>query len=346
MELVKEVGAYAGFAAVIGLGVLAALYFSQARDVKRLREWAGRLPSAPETPPRCPAPSPARAGQPRPAGPEGRCARLPARRSPPRAVRPYPATAPPPGQPGQAPAVPAKPGAPATAATGAAPAAATPPAGPAKDAAAPARPAQPTPAGGPGPATRPGRAAPAQTRVISREAAEEARRRAAERSAATSKPRPALPARHDRDRRPRRDRAHRRRDLPLRRRRRQEVGLRSKTAQNGNGGGGSDSANKTPAVDPAQVTVAVLNGTTVEGLARTIGDEIQAAGFQLGNVTNAAQQGERAESAALYAPGHKADARAVARKLKISQIEPIDAQSQTLAGDATVVVVVGLDQTQ
>ena len=116
------------------------------------------------------------------------------------------------------------------------------------------------------------------------------------------------------------------------------------TGQQSGGGAGGD--NNTPAVDPAQVTVAVLNGTTVEGLARTIGDEIQAAGFQLGNVTNAADQGERAESAALYAPDHKADARAVARKLKISQIEPIDAESQTLAGDATVVVIVGLDQTQ
>ncbi|HEX8854524.1 MAG TPA: hypothetical protein VF752_02915, partial [Thermoleophilaceae bacterium] len=44
MTIVQEIGAYAGFAAVVGLAVLAALYFSQARDVKRLREWAGRAP--------------------------------------------------------------------------------------------------------------------------------------------------------------------------------------------------------------------------------------------------------------------------------------------------------------
>jgi hypothetical protein len=44
MSRVQEIGAYAGFAAVIGLAVLSALYFSQARDVKRLREWAGRAP--------------------------------------------------------------------------------------------------------------------------------------------------------------------------------------------------------------------------------------------------------------------------------------------------------------
>ncbi|MBA3264381.1 MAG: hypothetical protein H0T69_18325, partial [Thermoleophilaceae bacterium] len=43
-EIVQEIGAYAGLASVLGLAVLSALYFSQARDVKRLREWAGRAP--------------------------------------------------------------------------------------------------------------------------------------------------------------------------------------------------------------------------------------------------------------------------------------------------------------
>ncbi|HYN90498.1 MAG TPA: hypothetical protein VER75_01160, partial [Thermoleophilaceae bacterium] len=43
-EIVQEIGAYAGLAAVAGLAVLSVLYFSQARDVKRLREWAGRAP--------------------------------------------------------------------------------------------------------------------------------------------------------------------------------------------------------------------------------------------------------------------------------------------------------------
>jgi hypothetical protein len=38
MELIREVGAFAGLAAFLGLAVLALLYFSQARDVRRLRE--------------------------------------------------------------------------------------------------------------------------------------------------------------------------------------------------------------------------------------------------------------------------------------------------------------------
>ena len=41
---VQEYGAYAGIAAILGLAVLALLYFAQAREVKRLREWAGRAP--------------------------------------------------------------------------------------------------------------------------------------------------------------------------------------------------------------------------------------------------------------------------------------------------------------
>src|SRR3982751_4972920 len=40
----KTIGALAGVAAVPGLGVLALLYFGQAREVRRLREWAGRAP--------------------------------------------------------------------------------------------------------------------------------------------------------------------------------------------------------------------------------------------------------------------------------------------------------------
>src|SRR3954447_14660056 len=41
---VEKYGAYVGIAAFFGLAVLALLYFSQARELKRLREWAGRAP--------------------------------------------------------------------------------------------------------------------------------------------------------------------------------------------------------------------------------------------------------------------------------------------------------------
>ena len=44
LAIVQELGAVAGLAAVVGLVVLSALHVSHARDVKRLREWAGRAP--------------------------------------------------------------------------------------------------------------------------------------------------------------------------------------------------------------------------------------------------------------------------------------------------------------
>jgi len=43
-DQVEKYGAYVGIAAFFGLAVLSLLYFSQARELKRLREWAGLAP--------------------------------------------------------------------------------------------------------------------------------------------------------------------------------------------------------------------------------------------------------------------------------------------------------------
>src|SRR4051812_18293450 len=43
-DQVEKYGAYVGIAAFFGLAVLSLLYFSQARELKRLRDWAGRAP--------------------------------------------------------------------------------------------------------------------------------------------------------------------------------------------------------------------------------------------------------------------------------------------------------------
>jgi hypothetical protein len=43
-DLIQLTGAFAGLAAFLGLAVLSFLYFAQARDVRRLREWAGGAP--------------------------------------------------------------------------------------------------------------------------------------------------------------------------------------------------------------------------------------------------------------------------------------------------------------
>jgi hypothetical protein len=81
VALIQEIGAYAGLVALPAFVVLAVLHLSQARDVRRLREWAGRAPerdaqraAAPRaaaveprpaaTPPRPPASPATAAGQP------------------------------------------------------------------------------------------------------------------------------------------------------------------------------------------------------------------------------------------------------------------------------------------
>jgi cell division septation protein DedD len=104
---------------------------------------------------------------------------------------------------------------------------------------------------------------------------------------------------------------------------------------------------KAAPVSPAKITVAVLNGTGIPGLAAQIGDRVDADGFTLGTVSNASQAGgQRANSVAMYAAGHQRDAQAVAKKLRIKTVTQVDAASQSIAGDASVVVVVGSDKTQ
>jgi hypothetical protein len=443
MEILQEIGSYAGFAAVVGLAVLSALYFSQARDVKRLREWAGRAPE------RGPQPAPSRGVVAQPIARPGQGV--------PSARPSQPATPPVPRPPGaQQPApvpTPAQ-----AAATGAAPAVAKGPA-PATPAAASSAAAQ----GGDAqtdsaengadsdvtamdtvvhPPPRPpddeqsdddAKAAGEDAAAVNGGGAEEVAEDAAaaaedgasERTAATdgdagegdetgewspedehsdfdltdehdvlpatpaaTAPRPPTPPRplprrpvpapragYGRstiippyaESRPAED------DRPAGRSRRpllfaagalvalalaafavlqltggddggtndEPAGLATPTQDGGDGaadGGGSP-------IDPASVTVAVLNGTTVPGLAAQIGDKVAGEGFQLGTVTNNFDQ-ERAESVVLYTDGSEREAADVARRLDIAQREPIDPDSQSLAGDASVVVVAGADQTQ
>jgi hypothetical protein len=105
-------------------------------------------------------------------------------------------------------------------------------------------------------------------------------------------------------------------------------------------GGGSSTK-----VDPSSVTVAVLNGTTIAGLAALVGEEARNDGFTLGTVTNAART-DQAKSEVLYRNGQKAAADAVARRLGIRATGPVDALSKELAGSFDVVVLVGADRSQ
>jgi hypothetical protein len=111
---------------------------------------------------------------------------------------------------------------------------------------------------------------------------------------------------------------------------------------------GSARANTKPkrkraAVKPGNVTVAVLNGTTVPGLAAALRDEVAAVGFKKGVIDTYSDQ-QLATSVVQYAPGRQAEAKAVARSLGIAEREPVTTDSRALVGDATVIVIAGADK--
>jgi hypothetical protein len=105
-------------------------------------------------------------------------------------------------------------------------------------------------------------------------------------------------------------------------------------------------AQPSAAPQPGSYTVAVLNGTTVPGLARGVANRLTEAKQKIGNVTNAATQ-DRSQTQVEYAPGHRAEADAVAKAIEVGSdaIIKLTPGSKTIAGnEAAVVVTVGADQ--
>jgi hypothetical protein len=109
----------------------------------------------------------------------------------------------------------------------------------------------------------------------------------------------------------------------------------------GGRGGGSATAN----VNPSSVTVAVLNGTTIAGLAALVGEEARGEGFVLGTVTNAAQTNQ-GKTEVRYRAGQKNAAATVARRLKVATTRPVTPLDADLAGSFDVVVLVGADRAE
>jgi hypothetical protein len=108
--------------------------------------------------------------------------------------------------------------------------------------------------------------------------------------------------------------------------------------------GSSDSTNSHRLnVDPAQVTVAILNGTTVQGLAAKVGEEVKSGGFTVGTIGNAARI-DQTRSEVLYRSGQQRAGRAVANRLGIKTIAPVDAVNREIAGSFDAVVLVGSDR--
>jgi hypothetical protein len=357
-DKIDQYGAYAGFASVLGLAVLSLLYFAQAREVKRLREWAGRSPErAAELQERAVAAAQQRAivAPQRPATPVGAPAPAVAGGA---GADSRPAAATPAGQAQGAPAV-----APAAAAAATAAGAAT---------AAPGAPA--TPAAAPGGADGPGQPTTAMP----------AANGAAAPSAAASTPpvRPGQPLRVPGTTTPPPSRLSEPDDDGGSRlavfgaigaivvvaivavvlltgalggddpktQSPNTIGTPSADSDAGESPAktttGSKSATPAAAPAPGSYTVAVLNGTTVPGLARGVANRLQNTKFKIGNVTNAATQ-DRSATLVEFAPGHRAEADAVAKAIDVGRdaIQVLSPGSKTIAGDqATVVVTVGSDQ--
>jgi cbb3-type cytochrome oxidase subunit 3 len=327
---IEQYGAYAGFASVLGLAVLSLLYFAQAREVKRLREWAGRAPE-------------------RAADLQDRVQTAAQQRvvAQPQA-QPRPAAATPAGQaqgtPGAAPATAAA----AAAAAGAATATPGGPAAPAAPGAGQPTTVQPAANGAGVPQPKPGQ----PLRVPP--------------SAGTPPPRAAGPVAPEREDGGRSIWAILGAaaalvvvvvavvffvfDLGGRSSGQQAantIGTPGKSPSTGAGNSPS-SGGAAPAATPkpGTYTVAVLNGTAVPGLARGVANRLQNTKFKIGNVTNAADQ-SRSATLVQYAAGHLAEAQAVAKAIDVGKdaIQGVDPGSRAIAGDqASVVVIVGADQ--
>jgi hypothetical protein len=92
------------------------------------------------------------------------------------------------------------------------------------------------------------------------------------------------------------------------------------------------------------VSVAVLNGTTINGLASTVAKRLSQAGFGSGPTSNYTDQA-RSASVVFYATsGDRRAAFDAAKVLNISDVQPIIDGAKALAPGAGVVVVVGADQ--
>jgi hypothetical protein len=335
---IEQVGAICGFVAILGLAVLALLYFAQAREVKRLREWAGRAPERD-------AELQARVAEDAARRASGQPAAAPATAAASAAAKPQPASTPATAA-GQTQVVkPATPGAPAgaVAAAAATPGAADKPATPGTPAPAP------TSAGAAAPAT------PAATAAT---------------GAAAARPRRTVPlgATPASATVPRRDDPEEHGSLFNAKAVVATVlaavlvvvvllvsgvvgGSDDKT------GGSSKAADTTasPASTtasgatipaPEDTAVAVLNGTTVTGLAKQAADRLQARGYQVPTTTDAADQATQTSQVA-YSDGFEGSAKRVAKIVGVSssQIVPLDASTRAVAGDAvSVVVTMGLDK--
>jgi LytR cell envelope-related transcriptional attenuator len=372
-DTVVRVGAYGGLASVVGLGVLSLLYFAQAREVKRLREWAGRAPErAAELEQRVQADAQRRVVA-QPLSPATTAAQKAEAARTAAAAALYAQVPPPPppppplvGPPGQL-ARPALPGAVPAAPAASASAAVTTPASESGTTAgsttsAPGLPAA-TAAAATSAARQTGVASPAPLPQENGTSGQETRESAAARP---DPPAPlsgsALFADEDDDGGMSTGRivaivvgavaavlatvvvmvVLTSGDTPAR-----KPNDFGSVSQAGSATPGSSSADGSPAssgVDRRETRVAVLNGTTQTGLARAVADKIEQAKFTIAGTENNADQAVPTTTVS-YRAGNERAAQIVAQVIGIdsASVQAVDANTSA-AADADVIVIVGADK--
>ncbi len=107
---------------------------------------------------------------------------------------------------------------------------------------------------------------------------------------------------------------------------------------------GSHKAPSAVASNPSETAVVVLNGTGTPDLAHHLAGDLQQSGYTLAAASAGVPPGTHATTVVEYTPGHRADAKAVAKALNVSQVQAIESTISSLAGQATVVVLAGADQ--
>jgi hypothetical protein len=112
------------------------------------------------------------------------------------------------------------------------------------------------------------------------------------------------------------------------------------------------SATRAAAINPASVTVLVLNGTDQTGAAGRVSQQLDKAGFVKGGVPSNAADQTHTSTIVEYMPNDKREALAVATALKLhaNAVHPIDQGTQQIACPpsqgpcrSAVVVTVGSD---
>ncbi len=116
----------------------------------------------------------------------------------------------------------------------------------------------------------------------------------------------------------------------------------SNSSSNGSDSNGAHGSKQTAKkIKPGEIEVAVLNGTSVTGLAASWGDKIENKGFELGAVTNTNSTFEN--SVVMFEPGAKPEAKEVAKRMSIPKVQPMTAEVKEVSNQAKVSVVVGED---